>query len=273
MGYLHGMRLAEQQGLTGEEAHRMAMDWADKVEFDNSVWNAPEALRNPAGRVIGQFRGYSLKTFENLINILRKRSGETNKDVATRAAKWGAGQATIGGAKSFGLLTKALGGYLLVHALTQALRHYGMGDKEARKTAEAVYYGAPSIVGIDLSASVGILEEPYGNSTAERLVNFAGGPTIGTAVTLTDKLSNADEAKDYWAAARSVTPYAKSAEAAYSLATKGKGSVKAAEKRIPLTAFETTMLALGFTPVKQSRFYDLREARKQQKAKNRTFFR
>jgi GGDEF domain-containing protein/2'-5' RNA ligase len=270
MGYLHGIRLAEQQGLTGEAAHRMGMDWADKVEFDNSVWNAPEILRGPAGKVFGQFKGYSIKTWENLFNLLRKRQGEGHGARFKRLGKWGAGQAVTGGISGFGF--KLLGGYLIVKGLAEALKHYGMHEDEARKTAEAVYYGSPAIIGTDLSSSVSLIDAPYGNSTWEQVGSFSVGPTISMGVNVFDKVRKADETADYLSLARSVTPYTKTGEALYGLATKGHGSVKAGRRRMQLTPFETVMLTLGFTPLKQTRYYDMRDAKRaRNKGHSRTF--
>jgi N12 class adenine-specific DNA methylase len=263
IGYLYGMRQAKIQGLTSTEAHRFATDWADKVEFDNSAWNAPEILRSPLGRVLGQFKGYSIKTYENLVkNVAGKREGEGKIPRFMRMGKWATGQAVVGGVKSTGAIAKyGLGGYLLVAALKEAFKYYGMGDDDAKKAAEAVFYGAPSLIGLDLSASIGILEEPYGHSTAEKTLNFFGGPTVSTVVGVTDKVLKADDRGDYWRVARSITPYAKSAEAIWGLAKDGTADVRLDNRKAGVTTFESVMQVLGFTPLKQSRYYDQKEAR------------
>lgn len=259
MGYLFGYKRAIGRGLNEAAAHQSGLAWAQKVEFDNSTWNIQPLLRSPGGRVLGQFKSFAGKNLENVREVMTA-DDISRAQRAGRVAKWAGSQVAIGGAKAFGVATEVLGGYTLVQYLSKQMQSYGMKKDEADKWAEGVYYGAPSLIGQDLSASVMILEAPYGNSPLEKAANFTFGPT-GTAVI---KGTAAVAKGDYLSAAKTVSaPIAKAYEIGTQVAAGAREGTDVNIGRgqsLPINRFETVMRALGFTPLKQSRVYDMRAA-------------
>jgi hypothetical protein len=250
VGYLYGYRRGLKEGMSEVDAHNFGLSWAEKVEFDNSTWNKQASLRNPAGSVLGQFKSFQLKNLENVREVMK--GGK-----AARIGKWTGAQVGVGGVRSLGAVAKYSGGYLIVDALRNQLQNAGMGYDEAQKTAEFVYYGAPSLIGQDLSASVMILEEPYGNTPMEKAANFVLGPTVSTVVNAGSAVANKNPDKFI----KSLTPSFKSYDVARQ-AIAGEGqSVKVGNNQyVDLSPFEAVMRGLGFTPLKQSETYDMKDA-------------
>ncbi|MGA9769188.1 MAG: hypothetical protein WBV94_09115 [Blastocatellia bacterium] len=266
MGYLHGEIDAARLRLTGSAAHRHAMDWAKRVEFDSSKWDAPPILSGPIASVLGQFKGFTIKNIESITNDLKLHQGDKFGGYAARAGKRILAQLLIGGVRSIPGV-KQLGGVLIVGAVAKALTKAGMGEDKANKAAEALYYGAPSLIGEDLSGSSMILDEPFGNNAYERIVNFLGGPTISMGAKLATEGANAYNARtleDQLEAGKralgAATPYTRMVESAVNVA-KGDSTINTAGKEVELNRFEMIMRAMGFTPVKQTKAFDEREAK------------
>lgn len=255
IGYLYGEKLGIKRGMSAEQAHQLGLSWAEKVEFDNSTWNIQPALRSSQGRLFGQFKSFAGKNLENVRDIILAPDIPTPQKIG-RIAKWSSAQIPIGGVKSLGVVSKIAGGYLVVQGISNQLQEYGMKKDEADKIATAIYYGAPSLIGQDLSASVAILEEPYGRTTLEKAANFAFGPTVGTAVGVYDAVKS----KNYEKAAKSLTPLYKTYDVAKQSINNETSKVKVGNNQyVELSNFEAIMRGLGFTPVKTSEVYDKRD--------------
>ena len=251
MGYLHGKREAERLGLSAEKSERLAADWAKKVEFDNSVYDAIPLFEGDIASVLAQFKGFTVKNIESVINDLRKHKEDTLGGYAARAGKRVLSQIALGGVKSIPGV-KALAGLLILGGLAKLLESV-FDEDTANTIAEAVYYGAPSLIGEDISSSMVLIDPPYGDTPYEQTVNFLGGPTLSGMLNLYTKTKEGD----FIGAIKSSTPYYRMGESVADLATHGKSTYPAPGKReIELNTFETAMRALGFTPVKQSRFYE-----------------
>ena len=281
MGHLAGLRIAERMGLTGEEAELMAADWAAKVEFDNSIWNIPPLFRGNIASVAGQFKPFLVKNLERLeADWKRAPQGSTSGTLARRA-KIIAGQLMIGGMRSFLLPgIKPLTGVLILGYLAKAFSAAGMDDDDANKAAETVYFGLPALLAQDLSVSVAILDEPFGETVYEQVLNFLG-PTLSTAVGLmeeSNKLGTAlyehftgtgsprakqtPKEKAQASAlrmAKRVTPYTKSVLAAY-YAAKGETPPIWLGKEERMTLPETGGMFMMGTPLRQTKFYEQKEA-------------
>lgn len=265
LGYLYGYRDAIARGLSESVAHDSGLAWAEKVEFDNSVWNAPPILRSPTGRVLGQFKGFTIKQFETLGDMNRARPGESpgiragkpNLKAVKRLGKFAVAQGLMGGVRSVPLAAKVFGGYKIAQFLSTQLQSQGMSREDADKYADAAYYGAPSLLGQDLSGSLAVLDQPYGNSTWEQIGNFAGGPTGSLLVKLKEFISDGDWMK----AARAASPYVKQGESLYTVGTGGKVMMKTpGGKEVEAPALVGAMMGLGFTPVQQTKAFDEQEA-------------
>ncbi len=257
VGYLFGYKRGLARGLSEAQAHDLGLSWAEKVEFDNSVTNVQPIMRDPRARVLMQFKSFTGKNLENVREIFAPSEPTPTAERTGRIGKWTAAQLGVGGAKSLGLATQVIGGYKIVQFLSQQLQEYGMEKRDADKWAEAVYYGAPSLIGQDLSASVNILEAPYGNTWMERGANFVFGPTVTTAL----KAGEAASQGNWEKAAKSITPAMRPIDVLRQAAQGKAQSVSVGRnEQVRLTPFEATMRALGFMPVKASRIYDKKDA-------------
>ncbi len=273
IAYLYGEKDARRLGLTGQDAHWHAKDWARKVEFDNSVWNAPPILRTPGGKVLGQFKGYTVKAFENMSTTMKPHPNDIRFiSRALRVGKFALGKGVVGGVKATGAFAKYSGAVLLIGVLVKALVDAGMEKEEAEQAAQAVFYGAPSLLGIDLSGSVMMFEEPFGKTWSEKVINFFGGPTVSDAVKIGQGVSEAMFAEDFdkvvdagEKTVKGVTPYYRMGQAGVDLATEGSTSINLDKKKTEISNFEGIMRALGFTLTQQSRYYDEKDARRLEK--------
>lgn len=282
LGYLYGYRKGIESGQTEEQAHKSGLAWAEKVEFDNSAWNGAPIFRNPEAKVLGQFKGFMFKNIEHWADAIRERDGDTNFTRAGRISKLIGQQLVLGGLKSIIGIGKTVGfailGYKLAEHLKYLLEQMGMSSENATRMAEAAYYGAPSLIGQDLTASVTLVDAPFGNDSREQLVNMAFGPTVSMGLNLQEKAEDyftaqdkrkqggtskaAKQSKAIIAGAKALSPYVKMGEAAKKVYESKDGSIviQSGEEKMTLNPFEAGMLVLGFTPLKQTRFYDRKDA-------------
>ena len=150
----------------------------------------------------------------------------------------------------------------IVSALSNQLQQNGMEKDNADKVAQAVYYGAPALMGQDLSSSVAVMDDLYGRTPAEQVVNLLGGPTIGTGF-------RTYQAKTWQQAAERISPVGRLTRTPELYESGGKLVVPGARgEEIELTPFESTMYMLGFTPLKQSQSYDEDTAQREQYAES-----
>jgi hypothetical protein len=277
VGHLAGELLADKQGLTGDAKDRMAADWAKKVEFDNSAYDIPPLFSGQIAGVVGQFKPFMVKNLERIYADWKSAPAEaiaTNSwsgaGTIARRSKMVAAQLAIGGVRSAVPGIKMIGGVLLLGALAKGFGAF-MDDDKAEKMAEGVYFGAPGFFDQDLSGSVMIFDEPFGQTTEEKIVNMLG-PTISLAVKAWKeggKIYNAEDTKESTASekreaaglklAKAVTPYTKSAQAIYA-AAQGKTPEMWMGKKEPMTIKETIGYGLMGTPLRQSKFYEHKEA-------------
>jgi hypothetical protein len=165
----------------------------------------------------------------------------------------------------------------ILAGLMNALKGMTDDDEFAEDLAVAIYYGAPAAIGTDLSSSVGFFEEPYGKTVHEQAVNFFLGPLASTALNVVQedikfletaqkepRLGGEEEKRKEMLRrgvniAKQVTPYVRMLESAVDLA-QGEGSTMRLDKEEKLTKWETAIRALGGAPIKQTMFFDEKEA-------------
>ncbi len=275
--------LAREMG--GDDAHRNGLRWARRVEYDNSAWNCAPLLRSPIGRILFQFKGYVQKAIEDFFFAFSaleqealgrqggRRGGGRDGDGTARPAgserepfvwwlariiKYIAGQTLVGGIKSLlGVWGTLLGAYLLYQKLKAELEKAGMKKEDAEVVADAVWWGAPALLGIDLTYSVTVWEAPYGFSPEERLVNLYFGPTLGSA------LSVYKEADEPVQALKRLTPAGRWVEIFPQL-VEGREKIQIGKsKRLGrLTQTEAILYALGFQPLTRSKQFEKRHSQK-----------
>ena len=274
---------------------RLIRDWIEKVEFDNSPWNIAPWFRGPKAGIVLQFKPFLQKNVERFIADLQRdpeafvlSDPRTPLGQITSKIPWKYRRVigTIGQQVMWGgigsLLTavpylKPLAGVFILAGLMNALKGITDDDEFAEDLAIGIYYGAPAAIGVDLSSSLGFFEEAYGKTIHEQVVNFTLGPFVGTVTNVAQKQYQ------YWEAAqkeprlggdeekrkelmrrgidiaKQVTPYVRMLESAVDLA-QGEGSTMRLDKEEELTKWETAIRALGGAPLKQTMFFDEKEA-------------
>lgn len=274
---------------------RLIRDWIEKVEFDNSPWNIAPLFRGPVASVAFQFKPFLQKNVERFIADLQRdpeafvlSDPRTPLGQITNKIPWKYRRVigTIGQQVMWGgigsLLTavpylKPLAGVFILAGLMNALKGMTDDDEFAEDLAVAIYYGAPAAIGTDLSSSVGFFEEPYGKTVHEQAVNFFLGPLASTALNVVQedikfletaqkepRLGGEEEKRKEMLRrginiAKQVTPYVRMVESAVDLA-QGEGSTMRLDKEEKLTKWETAIRALGGAPIKQTMFFDEKEA-------------
>jgi hypothetical protein len=260
MGYLHGYRKALREGKSAEAAHWEGDAWAEKVEFDNSKQNVPLILNSPQGRVFGQFKSFQLKNAENVREVFTGKVKNKAERVG-RVGKWAGAQVAVGGVKSLGAGVTVVGGYKIAQYFSQQLQSLGMKQDDADKWADGLYFGAPALFDMDLSANVGIFELPYGYSDSDKLINLVGGPTVSDAIKLkrgiqSKSLRNAGKAVvgSYWVnTGETIADIAKSGIDGVTVKTGGNSFER-------LKPNEAMARLAGVQPLTLSKIYARREA-------------
>lgn len=289
MGHLAGEMFADRIGLVGEEKARMAADWAKKVEFDNSKYNIPPLFRGDIASTVGQFKPFLMKNLERLGADWKRAASETDRGSyrfinpsgnLARRSKMIAGQLALGGVRSMIPGLKHLGGVIALGALAKAFQSFGMDEEWANKFAEAAYFGAPALVGTDFSGSMMVLDEPFGNTAAEQMVNLFLGPTASRAMDLgvqgyaaisPDGKTKATRGEQRTRALQKIgknvipKPLYRVGETGIA-AYKGKTPTMQFDKEaVPMTLPEAIAHPLGGTPVRQTEYYQQKDAYEWQK--------
>jgi hypothetical protein len=271
VGYALGEIEGKRMGLTGDNLHRRAMDWAKQTEFDNSQWDVPDILSSPVGSTIGQYKGFAMKNLENAGRTLKYKATDTPLSWAKRVGKFGAAVGVQGGIKATGatLAMEAAGipVYKVVQGLTGAITRTGVERDEAEKMAQVMVFGAPAAAGFDVSASVALLDEPFGNSLGEKALNSLGGTNIAAAVQIGKagkEYFGAESPKEKQGAIDSLkklAPYSKTYDMTRQMIENdGRGAkVQIGRDVIDLTPEEAVGRALGFTPLKQTLHFQAKD--------------
>jgi hypothetical protein len=283
VGYAYGWQQAKARKMEDWQADVMGKTWAQLVEFDNSAWNVARVLRSPGARVTGQFKGFEFKNAERVFGkggaLHFRPDGRTHAQKMKSAAKFLGALAFGAGVNSLGPISLVTGS-LLYYAAYTAAEEAGMEQEEAETYASLIQAGVPSApkYGVDVSASLQILQEPYGNDMNEKIVNYLGGPTISSVV------RGSQAAGEFAfggklptvATVGGLSPYARQADALWQM-IQAAGEMSLSEfldpdeiinrvkigneQQIGLNAIESGQRLAGFTPSKVSRSYAMRDAR------------
>jgi hypothetical protein len=311
IGYLLGEAMADRIAadraakkdppLLAPQRQEIIRDWIEKIEFDNSPWNVAPFFRERGLKgALFQFKPFVQKNVERLYADIRRnpldyvspKSGNAFGKAIEKAfpesvrkyTKLIGYQVVIGGVGS--VLTaipvaKPIAGYLIYAGLLALAKSFG-DDEEAEKAADAIYYGAPALVGVDLSNSVGYVETPHGKNIYEQLVNEFLGPAVSTTANIATQGAElyaemnkptplgrpeqkaAKVERRVWDIAKAVTPTARPVEMAVTMA-RGKQPELYLDKPTPLTRGEKIGRFAAFNPLRQSKFFDQKEATDWQK--------
>ena len=281
MGHLAGELIAGRRNLVGPNRYRYITEWTAKVEFDNSARNSPPLFWGPMKSTFFQFKPYQVKNLERLYYDWKYGIEGASSGTTARRAKIVTAQLLVGGVGS--LLTvlpglKNITGVLILGYLANGLSKAFGDDEWGNKIAEAIYYGAPAFIGLDLSSSVGFLDEPFGETLAKQALNFLTGPAIYKSVVAAEEVGKYFAEREKPAPLgresekeerlerqgrkvfRAITPLARMGETAYDVVVKRKRPELYLDKEMPLTDTEVALRLAGGSPLRQTRFFDEKEA-------------
>jgi hypothetical protein len=168
-----GYNMAKARGASHLEALEAGKKLADSVQFRMDISDTPALLRNPVGRVIGQFKAFTLKESKFAYNLLRE--AVENKD-AGPFLRFLLALSSLGGVRSFP-------GVEEVDAL---LRDDETGKTPLQKLEQStpgllLSRGLPAAGGIALSQRLGLGDTEF---YAKRPQDLVMGPTVKTIVDL-----------------------------------------------------------------------------------------
>lgn len=165
--YLHGI----QTGLPADQAAAYAkLRGQLMTQFTPLVTDTPPLLRGPIGGTVFQFKRFPIKQLELISRMVRDRN--------------------LPG------IIRLLGAYTLLGGLAFFLRslYTDDDDKLAMKRklneelgtdmADAVWYGLPGLANVDMSGSLLLIDQPFGETFQEKLGRTLMGPSLGLATTL-----------------------------------------------------------------------------------------
>jgi len=271
-GYTENMTPAEIK------AHNQGLEWAARAEGEFTPFTNPALFRWQISKPLTQFKGYQKFALDD---IFAPRAGDTPDMYWDRVAKKLLVIGATGGAKALaapgGTLTKGLvawWAYNTINKLSAELqeRNPEMSKAEAEdwatQTTNAIVYGFPGMVGIDFSASTSLFDL-YGRTPDEQLLNYFGGPFLGTVSDFGKLMGGllSDPAKAIGGFISDQTSIGKGV----SKINNADGSAR--KQRRPTvtdavvnrnitesTDFEKTLAGLGYSTIKQSSEYDKKDA-------------
>lgn len=257
MGYLHGEVDAARLGYTGVEAHRWAMDWAERVEFNNSKWNVAPALRHPVAKIVGQYKGYLLKDLENIRHTFRDTpTTQPKQPKLLRASKQVGARLGTGGLNTILRATPWVAGYKIIDAIADNLESMGIEKEKANELSEAVVYGSPSLIGLEMSGSFSLIDI-FGNTPQEQFFNLVGGPTLGKGANIIKHISDDKPEK----IPKVITPYVKFSNLIDAVKGDKTTTDLDANYKLQLSKYQAIMEALGFTLKEKSLYFDMKDAK------------
>lgn len=200
VGYVIGRNKAMEAGITDPELiHDSGLQWATRAEGDASVYNKPVAFRGPGAKVATQFKSF---TVHQLRDIFQMQEGESKAEFQKRALKklgiiWAGG-----GTKALSpSATKFITAYAMFK-LSEKMTEADIDDERQDQLFAILHHGLPSMMGVDLSSSLSVVDT-FGDNVAEVFGNTIGGPLLGTISGAVDKSIKKQPVED------AATPYSK----------------------------------------------------------------
>ncbi|HUT01983.1 MAG TPA: hypothetical protein VM031_05985, partial [Phycisphaerae bacterium] len=138
------------------------------TQFAYSPADQPKWMRGPILGVMFQYKRFTVKQLEMLSTLAR--SGDYGG-----VARFVAAQTMIGGLRALFFVSR-WGLRLGLPAMLVGLGKW-LKDKYGEATADAVVYGLPGLLGVDMSGSLTPIDVPYGATAAEKIGNVVLGPT------------------------------------------------------------------------------------------------
>jgi hypothetical protein len=235
-------------GMGEREARHYAREIVDKTQFDYSVADTARIFRNPAGRLLGQFKPYAVKEIEFIMGLKGAENIKFWIPILLMAGT--AGVPLIEGL--FDMIEWLTGKDPLTET-KKFLMEWAGEDEDKKRVAEIAMYGVASQIGVDMSRRVGT-----GDVLPKRASDLLG-PTINTLMNAKELLSG-----DKTELVRSLAPSVGNLVTAIETAM---NDMEVADpyrrERLKYTATpsEAAIKGLGFRPIKEAKLSDLEEVR------------
>lgn len=161
------------------------------TQFLHLKVDTPPILRGPITSSIFQFKRFPIKNIELGIGLLNDRN-------YPGFGKWIGANLLFGGAKAASKLGAGIGlGYLSLEAYKKVKEEFG------ENTADFMMWGLPSMIGLDMSYSMQMIDVPYGESIPEQIGNVVLGPA-GSIATSAIKAAKDTKGSDPDAMSRAI---------------------------------------------------------------------
>lgn len=178
--YLHGL----EKGLEKSAAIRYAKLRGQLLtQFTPLLADTPPIMRGPFTSLLFQFKRFPVKQAELLVRMAQDRN-------LSGLARWLASMAFMGGLSYYAR-------QFLVPADRRERLRRDLAQQHGGQIADALTYGLPGLVGMDISGSLVLGDEPFGANLYEKAGRQVAGPAVsltrdvGTALTTAERLPTA----------------------------------------------------------------------------------
>lgn len=163
--YQHGI----ERGLSPPEAMKYAKLRGQLfTQFTPLIADTPQIMQGPLTGLLFQFKRFPIKQAELLTRLVQeKRIGGI--------ARWLGVMALAGGASYF------LRQFYADAEKKKRLRD-SIAEEHGEQVADGIMYGLPGLIGADLSGSLVLGDEPFGQNIYEKTGRAVVGPAVGIAV-------------------------------------------------------------------------------------------
>jgi hypothetical protein len=236
---------AREKGAGYKDARQYAREIIDATQFDYSVADTSMIFRNPAGRLIGQFKPYAVKQVEFVMGL----KGAENIKFWIPALLM-AGTAGIPLIEGLSDLIKWITGVDPLLEVKQFLMKWAGDDAQKKAVARVALYGVGSVVGIDVSRRVGT-----GDVLPKRAADLLG-PTISTLLNAKKIMETGDKTEFV----RSLSPSVGNLLTAVETVMNGMEVTDPYHRdraKYEATGGDVAAKAAGFRPVRESELSDV----------------
>ena len=244
---LTAYKTARKRGMSHDQAILFAKEVNRKSNFEYAVTDAPNIFRRGSvfAQLALQFKKYPIKQMEVVWDMLPRRH-DTKIKTKQKILFWVPYFLTSGllGIPAFGLPDDWFDDKFSL-SLKKYLMEWAGNDRAKRMAAEIALYGAPSLLGADVSSRVGL-----GDIIPTRGTDLAG-PAVSKILSFGKDAFNGDGAS----ALRDVSPGLYNIYAAFG-AGESSGKRGRTNNRY-LTAQDRLLRAMGFRSVKESTASDV----------------
>lgn len=248
----HGRAVARAFGMDPNDPNFIktyALDMVSATQFDMSVADLPKVFRGPLRRWAFQFKPFQNALIGSTLE-LRKMP-----DPIRSYAKSALGTFAVGGARTVVSPVRLAAIYGISKAYDE------IRNKHGEEMANAVVYGFPGLIGMDMSNRVGIdLVPAFGHSMEEKLVNALSGPSIGTIRDMVEFAGLEKKDKDaVYAYLKRLFPQVKMGHSLWNATKEDKWLRDSRGRKLARPdAVDRWLEALAFTTIKRTQAYDVR---------------